>query len=336
MASSTGKRLGKKLAGIWRRNPVLISGMGLMPAVVATSSLKNAFAMCIVAAIVMIPTYILVSILKLKKPFYIRIAINALVAAVFAAPALLIVSRIFTDYVHGKTAVYLSAVVLDTIVIYRADQYARRNKVSDAAIDSIINFIGFALVLCIIAVLREFTSTGMIYGVKIIDSKYGISGISYPFFGFICVGMFSALLNFLNSYAEKRKQLNEVLDSMDAQENEKRKQKEIKRKLNLKKSKKKSIAAPKKEISEYSSDEKANDSDIKSDDSASEDTIHNQPDTKDQDNPDSDNTVLENTEKSEQSETVDNNIEPENDKNLEEQSNPEIQPEQNDEETEGK
>lgn len=227
--------LGNKIASIWRKNPVLTMGLGLMPAAIATSSLKHALIMCMAVFIIMLPTYFIVSLLKLDKPFYIRIAVNALIAAVFAAPAIMVVSFLFPDVVHVNSDiyVYISVVIMDTLVIYRADEFAKESKISMAILDAIINFIGFALVLCIIAPIREIVGTGTVMGVSVYDSKYIISGVTNPFFGFISVGMLAAFVNFLNIRSERRRELNAALETVDAEEKKAIKQKRLKSKLNI-------------------------------------------------------------------------------------------------------
>lgn len=231
MASNTKGRIGKKISAIWRRNPVLSMGLGLMPAIVATSSLKNAISMCVVVGVIMIPTYLLAALLKLKKPFYIRIAINALIAALFSVPSIWLVSKIFPDFVHGNIYVYMSSVIVDTLIIYRADEYARHTKLPMALLDGLVNFVGFSLVVLIVAIFRELLGAGTIFGITIYQSKYTIPGFVYPFFGFIAIGMLAAFVNFLNMNADRKRAIEALLDSMDEEDRKKQKHKKHKNML---------------------------------------------------------------------------------------------------------
>lgn len=192
----TSLRIRKKFSAFWRRNPVLSKGLALVPVIAGSSTLKNALAITLMMVIILIPTYLFASFTKLNKPKYIRIPIYALVSALFYIPAVIIVYSIFTVTVKETIGIYLYLTAVDIMVIYRADEFARRVKPSKALVDAVCNLIGFIVIIIPVALFREFIGFGSINGVKIMD--FSISAVRLPLFGFIIIGLFSALFNIIN------------------------------------------------------------------------------------------------------------------------------------------
>ncbi|MDR2655155.1 MAG: hypothetical protein LBC56_03655 [Oscillospiraceae bacterium] len=204
--SATGRRLGAKLSAIWKSNPVLVKGMGLIPAIAVSTSLKNALALSVMMALTVIPTYIAASLLKLKSPFYVRIPAWALISSAFYIPAILAVNALFPLVLMENVGIYLYIFVVDVIVVFRADSFARVNHVVTALTDAFVNSVSFTAVICIVGLVRELMTSSSIYGAPVpLMANFRIRGAMPPFFGFLLLGLFAAFMRSLNSAFRRKR-----------------------------------------------------------------------------------------------------------------------------------
>jgi len=202
MASSsyTKSRIGKKFTAIWRKNIVLSMGMGLVP-VIAASSLRTGIIFSIMMCVLTISTYGMVAFLKIKKPKYLRIPIYALISGIFYILGILVVYAYNPMVIlEENLMLYLYIAALDAMVIFRADQFARHNRVSIALLDGIINVIGFAVVILLLSSIREILGNGTIYGIRLFS--FTIPGVSRIYFGFFGAGLLAALFNAIGGWQD--------------------------------------------------------------------------------------------------------------------------------------
>lgn len=192
-----------KLREFWSNNPVLVNGLTLAPVAVAAIYLKNAVAISIIMAVVTIPTLVVSSFIKQRVELCHRIPIYALTSAACYAGAIAIV-RIALPGTLDTTGIYLPLLVTNTIIVMRAEAFGIRNKTRWVLLDAIIQALGYAFVICVVGLVREYIGNGTIWG-SVTDNPLPIKGILMPFGGFILIGLFAALYQYITNHSKDRR-----------------------------------------------------------------------------------------------------------------------------------
>lgn len=187
------KRNYSLLSGILSNNPILMQGLVLAPAVVASTTLKNGLALCICAFVVFLPTLFVVSFIKGKNqiPHFLRMFFYALLSSVFFIPAAFLTKAVFPSSVD-MLGIYMPLLVVNTIVIARAEAVAVRSRPLVAVGDAFFHMIGFAVPVLLAAGIREYFSSGTLYGVLIDLNSRNLTQVNLPFVGFILFGLMAA------------------------------------------------------------------------------------------------------------------------------------------------
>ena len=201
--NKTSHRFFAKLREFWTNNPVLVNGLTLAPVAVAAIYLKNAVAISIVMAVVTIPTLIVSSFIKQRVALAHRIPIYAIVAAGCYAGAIAIV-RLLLPGAPDTTGIYLPLLVTNTVIMMRAEAFGIRNKTRWVVLDAVIQVLGYAFVICVVGLAREYIGNGTIWG-AITDNPLPIKGVLLPFGGFILTGLFAALYQYGSNHAKERR-----------------------------------------------------------------------------------------------------------------------------------
>ncbi|MBC8570424.1 Rnf-Nqr domain containing protein [Zongyangia hominis] len=190
------------IEGMSYRNPILICGFALAPAIMITTSLKNSVAMTLAFLVVTLPTLVAASLIKSRLPQWLRTVLYALIASVFYIPALALVRQVHPLGVD-LMGIYLPLVVINSVVLSRAERFARRNQPQWALIDGLCYTVGFGFVLCVLGVLRELIGAGSIWGVSLgLDQR--TPAVLLPFAGFMLVAFLAAGAQFFNHLLRKR------------------------------------------------------------------------------------------------------------------------------------
>ena len=163
--------------GIIKENPVLVLVLGTCPTLATTTSVSTAIGMGIAAAIVLICSNILISLLRKIIPDSVRIPCYIVVIAGFVSVVQMLVQAYFQD-LYTALGVYLPLIVVNCIILGRAEAYASKNKVLPSALDGVVMGLGFTFALVLMGFFRELLGAGTIL------SGYvnGVNGIAVPFF----------------------------------------------------------------------------------------------------------------------------------------------------------
>lgn len=147
------------LKGIFAENPLFVSILGTCPALATTKSLEAALGMGILFTIVLICSNVIVSLLRklileeIKTPAYI------VIIATFVTMVKMFTNA-FLPELYSTLGVFISLIVVNCIVLGRAEAYASKNNVFDSFIDAIGMGLGYTLALMLMAVFRELLGTG--------------------------------------------------------------------------------------------------------------------------------------------------------------------------------
>lgn len=182
------------LNGLLRENPVLVLLLGTCPTLAISTSVKGAIGMGITATIVLICSNFVISLIKNIIPDKIRIPAYIVVIAGFVSVMQMLVQAYFPD-IYELLGVYLPLIVVNCIVLGRAEAFASKNTVLDSVLDGLGMGVGFSLALVIMASIREVLGAGTWFGIQVLPEFIDPVGILIsPPGGFFVYGVVIALV----------------------------------------------------------------------------------------------------------------------------------------------
>ena len=147
------------LKGIIVENPLFVSILGTCPALATTKTVEAALGMGLLFTIVLICSNILVSLLRKLIPEEIRTPAYIVIIATFVTMVKMLTNAFLPD-LYSTLGVFISLIVVNCIVLGRAEAYASKNNVFDSLIDALGMGVGYTLAIVIMAFFREFLGTG--------------------------------------------------------------------------------------------------------------------------------------------------------------------------------
>lgn len=187
------------LRGIVLENPVLILILGTCPTLAMTTSVISAFSMGIAATVVLICSNAVISALRKIIPDSVRIPCYIVIISGFVTAVQLLLQA-YLPAIYDMLGVYLALIVVNCIILGRAEMYARKNNVVNSIIDGIGMGIGFLLALVIIAAIREVFGSGSFAGITIpYLEKFKIPVLTQAPGGFLVYGIVIAVVNKLTA-----------------------------------------------------------------------------------------------------------------------------------------
>lgn len=192
--------------GIIKENPVLVLVLGTCPTLAVTTMAKNGIGMGLAATFVLLGSNIVISLLKKVIPDKVRIPCFIVVIAGFVTLLSALLQAYVPD-VYSALGIFLPLIVVNCIILGRAEMFASKNSVFKSALDGIGMGIGFTLALLVIGSIREILGSGTWFGIPITANLFEpISIFVLAPGGFLVFGCVIALLNKVsNGKAVKRK-----------------------------------------------------------------------------------------------------------------------------------
>jgi len=183
------------LAGLWRENPTLRLLLGMCPTLAVTAAVKPALTMGCCVIFVLICSNIIISLMRnLLKP-HLRILMFTLTIATFVTIADLFL-KAFVPRMSEMLGPYVPLIIVNCIIICRAEACASKNPVLVSVIDALGMGVGFTVTLCFLAAIRELLSTGKIFEVHLMpDAFVPWAAMSMPVGAFITLGLILGLVN---------------------------------------------------------------------------------------------------------------------------------------------
>ena len=145
--------------GIIISNPIFVLALGFCPALAVSTSVDNAIGMSVGVLFVLLGSNIIVSLIRKWVPNMVRIPVFIVIIATFVT----VINLVFHAYVpalYESLGIYLPLIVVNCIILGRAEAYASKNPVTGSIADALGVSIGFFLALFLIAFLREILGTG--------------------------------------------------------------------------------------------------------------------------------------------------------------------------------
>ena len=202
------------LKGLITENPVLVLVLGTCPALAVSTSIVSAISMGIAATLVLICSNTLISLLRKIIPDTVRIPCYIVVIAGFVT-IIQMVLQAFLPGIYTLLGTWLALIVVNCVILGRAEMYARKNGPLNSALDGLGMGIGFLVALVAMAVIREILGTGAIKLEEIglpnvaipVLSTYNLPFLTKASGGFLVYGILIAIVNKIGpkAGAEKRK-----------------------------------------------------------------------------------------------------------------------------------
>lgn len=147
--------------GIWKQNPLFVSILGTCPALAVTTSFESSFGMGILFTFVLTCSNIIISALRKIIPDEAKTPCYIVVIAAFVTLVKMF-TEAFVPELYSSLGVFLSLLVVNCIVLGRAEAFANKNTVLDSTLDGLGNGIGYTIAISILGIIREILGTGMI------------------------------------------------------------------------------------------------------------------------------------------------------------------------------
>jgi Na+-translocating ferredoxin:NAD+ oxidoreductase subunit E len=153
------------LKGIIKENPTFVMLLGMCPTLGVTSSAFNGLGMGVATAFVLLMSNVAVSLVKNVIPAKVRIPAFIIIIASFVTIVEMILEA-FVPFLYEQLGIFIPLIVVNCIILGRAEAYASKNNVLSSAIDALGMGTGFILALTVLGSVREILGNGSLFGVK--------------------------------------------------------------------------------------------------------------------------------------------------------------------------
>ncbi len=181
--------------GLIKENPVLVLLLGTCPALAVTTLAVNGIGMGLATTMVLICSNVVIALLKNIIPDKVRIPCYIVVIAGFVTIVGFVLEAYFPD-IYSALGLFLQLIVVNCIVLGRAEMFASKNSVLNSALDGIGMGMGFTLALLAIGSIREFVGAGTWMGITITAELFDpVAIFALAPGGFFVYGCLIALVN---------------------------------------------------------------------------------------------------------------------------------------------
>ena len=196
--------------GLIRNNPVLVQLLGMCSTMAITTSLFNGLGMGLSVTVILTCCNICISLVRKFTPPTIRIAVYVVIIAGFVTIVDLLLQA-FLPSLSQSLGVFIPLIVVNCIIIGRAEAFASKHNVAQSALDGLAQGLGYTCVLVIMSVVRELIGAGTFgagvfnggAGWRIFPEEYACTYMILPFGGFLTLGCLIALVQYLRSRSEQ-------------------------------------------------------------------------------------------------------------------------------------
>ena len=198
--------------GLLTKNPVLAQLLGMCSTLAITTSLFNGLGMGLAVTIILICSNVLISALRKVIPNQIRIAAYIVIIAGFVTMVDLLLQA-FIPALAVSLGVFIPLIVVNCIILGRAEAFASKNSVAASAVDGLCQGIGYTMALTLMCIIRELLGSGTFgggilnggEGIRILPEGYPAMQMVMPVGGFLTLGFLVAGFQWLLRRQENKK-----------------------------------------------------------------------------------------------------------------------------------
>ena len=180
--------------GIITENPTFVLLLGMCPTLGTTSSAMNGMSMGLATMFVLICSNMAISALKNVSPDMVRIPGSIVVIATFVTVVQMCMEA-FVPALYASLGLFIPLIVVNCIVLGRAEAFAAKNGVVASAFDGIGIGLGFTIALTLLGAIRELLGTGKLFNLTIMPEQFGSLIFVLAPGAFIALGFLIAIVN---------------------------------------------------------------------------------------------------------------------------------------------
>lgn len=201
--------------GLFKENPVFVLLLGMCSVLGCTASLESAIVMGVCVITVLLMSNIIISLLRKIIPNEIRIPVYIIIVATLVTCVDMIIHATVSSEVYSSLASWIQLIVVNCIILGRAESFASKNGVVDSILDALGMGLGYTFAVIIVSVIRCLIGTGGLTFTNPLNaaqvlfsfdlfSKYSISIFTNNPGAFLTLGIVLAFVQFLRSRKEKK------------------------------------------------------------------------------------------------------------------------------------
>ena len=179
--------------GFVKDNPTFVLVLGMCPTLATTTSAMNGLEMGLATMFVLILSNVVISLIAPVVPDKVRIPVYIVVIATFVT-VLQFLMQAYVPDVYETLGLFIPLIVVNCIVLGRAEAFANKNSVPDSALDGLGIGLGFTMSLTIIGIVREMLGNGSFFGLKFIQGDGILAFVMAPG-AFLVLGYLMVLFN---------------------------------------------------------------------------------------------------------------------------------------------
>ncbi len=198
--------------GLLTNNPVLGQLLGLCSTMAITTTLFNGLGMGLSVTLILICSNVVISLLRKVIPEKIRIAAYIVIIAGFVTMVDLLL-KAFLPALSESLGVFIPLIVVNCIILGRAEAFASKNGIFASAIDGLTQGIGYTAALVVMCVVREFLGSGTFGkgvfgadGIRLMEAQYPALLVILPVGGFLTLGCLIAFSQWLNTRMKEKEE----------------------------------------------------------------------------------------------------------------------------------
>ncbi|WP_448378695.1 electron transport complex subunit RsxE [Fervidobacterium sp.] len=204
--------------GIIKENPTYVQVLGMCPTLATTTSAKNGLGMGLAATAVLVMSNIVISAIRKTVPEKIRIPIFITVIATFVTIVDLVMHA-FTYDLWKTLGLFIPLIVVNCIIMGRAEAYASKHGVVDSLLDGLGMGVGFTLSLTLLGSIRELLGNGTIFDIEVWGKAFNMFVMILPPGAYLTLGLLAALFAAISiNRQEKAKKVAQAQQAQQAQQ----------------------------------------------------------------------------------------------------------------------
>ena len=192
------------LDGVVRQNPTFKLVLGTCPTLAMTVAAAQCLGMGVAVTFVLVCSNVIISLLRNIIPDRVRIPCFIVIIATFVTIVRMAMEAFLPD-LYDSLGVFLPLIVVNCIILGRAESFASHNPVGESALDGLFMGIGFTLAITLMGMVREVLGKASLFGLQLWDaSKFSISFFSQSAGAFLTYGLFIAVFTLCYNAVERK------------------------------------------------------------------------------------------------------------------------------------
>lgn len=199
--------------GLLKNNPTFRLVLGTCPTLALTTAAMNGIGMGLAVTFILICSNVIISLLRKVIPGEVRIPAFVMIIATFVTIVRMLLDKFIPD-LYESMGVYLPLIVVNCIILGRAEGFASKNPVADSALDGLFTGLGFTWAMTAMSIIREVLGAGQLFGVTLWDFKiefFTSSAGAFFVYG-ICIALFNGVYTKIES-SMRKKQFRKVYEA---------------------------------------------------------------------------------------------------------------------------